>query len=157
MHIFETFHILRWPSQQSSRIALSNDSVFNDSNETRQKCISLKLFNVLTTQKSGYGKFIAQVIILGLICPVQSKIAGDIVTNATFVTVCLSALYQYCLRQSDMLIYQGQTIVFISWPKISPDYLCSWRVRTLAFWKTTAWTVSHFFSWSQWAFFYLIC
>ena len=54
-------HIPRWLSQQSSRIALSNNSIFNNSNETRQKCISLKLFNVLTTQKSGYGKFIAQV------------------------------------------------------------------------------------------------
>ena len=149
-------HIPRWLSQQSSRIALSTDWVFNNNNETIQKCISLKLFNVLTTQKSGYGNFIAQVVSplsLDLSCPVQSKIASDLVTNAIFVTVCLSVFYQYCLRQSDMLIYQ----VFISWPKISPDYLCSWRVRTLAFRKTTARTLSHFFSWSKWALFYLIC
>ena len=109
--------IPRWLSQQSSRIALSNDSVFNDSNETIQKCISLKLFNVLTTQKSSYGNFIAQVVSplsLDLSCPIQSKIASDLVTNAIFVTVCFSVFYQYCLRQSDMLIYQGQTIVFIS-------------------------------------------
>ena len=54
-------HIPRWVSAQSSRITLSNISVFNNSNETIQKSISLKLSKVLTTQNSRYFNLNAQV------------------------------------------------------------------------------------------------